>query len=57
VLLNTAVSDAQHPVTMATAMRLAVNGGRLAYLAGRIPKRFYAQASSPVEGRIELSSN
>jgi thiazole synthase len=57
VLLNTAVSDAQHPVTMATAMRLAVNGGRLAYLAGRIPKRFYAQASSPVEGRIDISSN
>jgi thiazole synthase len=57
VLLNTAVSDAQHPVTMATAMRLAVNGGRLAYLAGRIPKRFYAQASSPLEGKIDISSN
>ncbi len=57
VLLNTAVSDAQHPVMMATAMRRAVEGGRLAYRAGRMPRRFYAQASSPVEGRIDVASN
>lgn len=57
VLLNTAVSDAQHPVMMATAMRRAVEGGRLAYCAGRIPRRFYAQASSPIEGRIDVSPN
>ncbi len=57
VLLNTAVSDAQHPVLMASAMRRAVDGGRMAYRAGRIPRRFYAQASSPAEGRIDVSSN
>ena len=57
VLLNTAVSDAQHPVMMATAMRRAVEGGRLAYRAGRMPRRFYAQASSPVEGRIDVGSH
>jgi thiazole synthase len=53
VLLNTAVSDAQHPVMMASAMRKAVAAGRLAFNAGRMPRRFYAQASSPVEGRIQ----
>jgi thiazole synthase len=37
---------------MAHAMRHAVEGGRLAYRSGRIPRRFYAQASSPVEGRV-----
>ena len=52
VLLNTAVSKAKHPVQMAAAMRHAVMGGRLAYLGGRIPRRFYAQASSPEEGRV-----
>ena len=52
VLLNTAVSDAQHPVTMAAAMRRAVEAGRLAFLSGRMPRRTYAQASSPMEGRI-----
>jgi thiazole synthase len=52
VLLNTAVSQAQHPVQMARAMRHAVEGGRLAFQAGRIPRRFYAQASSPWEGRV-----
>lgn len=52
VLLNTAVSNAKHPVQMAAAMRHAVMGGRLAYRGGRIPQRFYAQASSPVEGRV-----
>lgn len=52
VLLNTAVSDAQHPVAMAAAMRRAVEAGRLAFLSGRMPRRTYAQASSPMEGRI-----
>jgi len=52
ILLNTAISQAQRPVYMATAMRHAVEAGRLAYRAGRIPRRFYAQASSPMEGRI-----
>jgi thiazole synthase len=52
ILLNTAISNAQHPVRMAEAMKHAVEGGRLAYQAGRIPRRFYAQASSPLEGRV-----
>ncbi len=52
VLLNTSVSKAKHPVEMAAAMKLAVEAGRRAYLAGRIPRRFYAQASSPTEGRV-----
>lgn len=47
VLLATAVTGARDPVAMATAMRLAVEGGRLAYRAGRVPRRWYAQASSP----------
>ena len=53
ILLNSAVSGAHHPVMMARAMRLAVEGGRLARNAGRIPTRLYAKASSPMEGRIE----
>jgi thiazole synthase len=52
ILLNTAVSEAQHPVMMARAMRYAIEAGRLAYQAGRIPRRFYAQPSSPMEGRV-----
>jgi thiazole synthase len=52
VLMNTAIAGARDPVTMATAMRLAVEAGRLAYLSGRIPKRMYASASSPVEGLV-----
>jgi thiazole synthase len=52
VLLNTAIAQAKHPVQMATAMRLAAEAGRLAYTAGRIPKRLYAAASSPEEGLI-----
>jgi thiazole synthase len=52
ILLNTAVSEAQHPVMMARAMRQAVDAGRNAFLAGRIPRRFYAQPSSPTEGRV-----
>jgi len=54
VLLNTAVAGAHHPVAMATAMRLAIEGGRLAYRAGRIPTRLYATASSPTEGMIDV---
>ena len=53
VLLASAVTRAQHPTRMATAMRLAVQAGRLARRAGRIPVRRYAEASSPVQGRIE----
>ena len=52
VLLNTAIAQAKHPVQMATAMRLASEAGRLAFKAGRIPKRLYAAASSPEEGLI-----
>ncbi len=52
VLMNTAIAGARDPVQMARAMRLAVEAGRQAYLAGRIPKRMYATASSPVEGVI-----
>jgi len=52
VLMNTAIAGAQDPVSMAEAMRLAVRAGRLAYLAGRIPRRMYATASSPVSGMV-----
>jgi len=52
VLMNTAIAGAEHPVAMAEAMRHAVIAGRLAYLAGRIPKKMYASASSPVEGMV-----
>jgi thiazole synthase len=54
ILLNSAIAGAQHPVWMARAMRYAVDAGRLAYLAGRIPRRRYAQASSPMENRVKL---
>jgi len=53
VLMNTAIAAAQHPIQMAEAMNLAVRAGRLAYLAGRMPKKRYAQASSPIDGMIE----
>jgi len=52
VLINTGIAQAKDPVGMATAMRLAVDAGRLAFLSGRIPKRLYAKASSPTEGLI-----
>ncbi len=52
VLLNTGVALAKDPVRMAKAMKLAVECGRDAFLAGRIPKKLYASASSPVEGVI-----
>ncbi|MEM1115678.1 MAG: thiazole synthase [Bacteroidota bacterium] len=54
VLLNTAVSGAQHPAQMAAAIRHAVEAGRLARLAGRIPRRLYAQASTPDLGRVDV---
>lgn len=52
VLLNTAIAHARDPYRMAHAMRHACLAGRLSFLAGRIPRKLYAQASSPVEGRI-----
>jgi thiazole synthase len=52
VLLNTAIACARDPLRMAAAMKDACTAGRLAYLAGRIPKRLYASASSPSEGLI-----
>lgn len=55
VLLNTAISGAKHPALMADAFRKAVEAGRAAFLAGRIPKRLYAQPSTPMAGRIETS--
>lgn len=53
VLLNTGIAHAKDPLRMAWAMRYACDAGRLAYLAGRIPRKLYATASSPWEGRIE----
>jgi thiazole synthase len=52
VLLNTAIAHAAEPLRMAAAMKAACFAGRQAYLAGRMPKRLYATASSPDEGRI-----
>jgi thiazole synthase len=53
VLMNTAIAQAEDPVRMARAMRLAVEAGWLAAHAGRIPRKLYASASSPAEGLIE----
>jgi thiazole synthase len=52
VLLNTGIAHARDPLQMARAMRLACEAGRLAFLSGRIPKRLYATASSPIEGVV-----
>ena len=52
VLMNTAIAGARNPVLMASAMRKAVEAGREAFLAGRIPRKRYASASSPVDGLI-----
>ena len=52
VLMNTAIAEAQDPAKMATAMKLAIEAGRLAYVAGRMPKRLYASASSPLAGVV-----
>jgi thiazole synthase len=50
VLMNTAIAGAREPILMAEAMRLAVDAGRKAFLAGRIQKKLYATASSPLDG-------
>jgi len=55
ILLASAISRAEDPARMAQAMRLAVESGRLAHAAGRIPRRLYAEASTPVTGVPELS--
>lgn len=52
VLLNTAIAGAKDPIAMAEAMKHGVIAGRLAYKAGRIPRRLYASASSPIEGML-----
>lgn len=54
VLSNSAIAMAQNPILMAKAMKEAVNAGRKSYLAGRIPKKPYASASSPIDGLVEL---
>ena len=56
VLLNTGIAHARDPLCMAWAMRHACDAGRQAYLAGRIPRKLYATASSPMEGRIAAST-
>ncbi|MFL6375089.1 MAG: thiazole synthase [Pyrinomonadaceae bacterium] len=53
ILMNTAIAESRDPASMASAMNLAVQAGRLAYTAGRMPKRLYASASSPIEGAIK----
>jgi thiazole synthase len=53
VLMNTAIAGARNPVLMAEAMREAVQAGRKAFLAGRIERKLYATASSPLSGMIE----
>ncbi|SDI66429.1 thiazole-phosphate synthase [Pseudomonas flavescens] len=52
VLMNSAIAHARQPVLMAQAMKYAIEAGRLAYLAGRMPKKLYASASSPLDGMI-----
>jgi thiazole synthase len=48
--MNTGIAGAKDPLKMAKAMKLAVEAGRLAYEAGRMPRRLYASASSPLDG-------
>ena len=52
VLMNTAIAGANDPIAMATAMKLGVQAGRLAFKAGRIQRKLYATASSPLDGLI-----
>jgi thiazole synthase len=52
VLMNTAIAEAREPEQMATAMKLAIEAGRLAYLSGRMQRRLYASASSPTSGVV-----
>ena len=53
VLLNTAIAGAKDPIKMARAMRLAIEAGRAAYEAGRIPRKLHASASSPLDGVVQ----
>ena len=53
ILMNTAIAESPDPAAMATAMKLGVEAGRVAYRAGRMPKRLYASASSPIQGAIK----
>lgn len=55
VLMNTAIAEAQDPIRMARAMKLAIEAGREAFLAGRMPKRQYASASSPQTGLVTMA--
>jgi thiazole synthase len=57
VLMNTAIAGAKDPVAMAMAMKLAIESGRLAFKAGRIQKKLYATASSPIEGVPDWSTS
>ena len=57
ILMNTAIAGAKDPVRMARAMRDAVSAGRDAFLAGRIPRKLFATASSPIEGVIGSRSS
>jgi thiazole synthase len=50
VLMNTAIAEAKDPVLMASAMKKAIQAGREAFLAGRMPRKRYASASSPIDG-------
>ena len=52
VLMNTAIAEAKDPIRMARAMRLGVEAGRAAFLAGRMPRKLYANASSPLDGML-----
>ena len=52
ILMNTAIANAKHPILMASAMKKAIEAGREAFLAGRMPAKRYASASSPLEGRF-----
>ena len=52
ILMNSAIAKAQNPILMANAMKLAVESGRSAFLAGRMDKKQYGSASSPIIGRI-----
>jgi thiazole synthase len=52
VLMNTAIAKAKNPILMARAMKLAVEAGRLAFLAGRMAKKNFASPSSPINGKI-----
>jgi thiazole synthase len=54
LLMNTAIAGAKDPLKMAQAMKTAVECGRQAYEAGRIPKKLYASASSPLDGLIDI---